>query len=196
VAVLAERIALAEDVDADAAVLAALLHDTGHGAADRAGVDDHELRSAGIATDLLRGRVPPARLDAVLDAIAGRRFHKLGRDRAPVGAVLDDADNLDALGHAGVARAFLWLGEHGRRAGADLDPVALAGRDAAALRRHWAEKLSRLPAAMRTETGRALADRRAAQLAAFLRGLEDELAGLAGAPAAVRGRPAPGPRLS
>ena len=107
VAVLAERIAAAEGAGADAAVLAALLHDAGHGVSDRAGTDDHEERSARIAADLLRDRVPAPVLAEILDAISGRRFRKLALPRERVGAVLDDADNLDALGHIGVARAFL-----------------------------------------------------------------------------------------
>jgi uncharacterized protein len=182
VAVLAERIAGAEGIDGDSAVLAGLLHDVGHAAAAQAGTDDHEQRSAETAVALLRGRVSPALVADVTDAVSGRRFAKLGRPRLPVGAVLDDADNLDAIGFAGVARAFLWLGEHGRPVTVPARPaaglVALVGSDAEALRRHWSAKLALLPAAMRTATGTRIASRRAAQLHEFLRALEGEVADL------------------
>ena len=182
VALLAERIARAEGIDEEAAVLASLLHDVGHAAAGKAHADDHEERSSKAAAWLLRGRVGDSALASIIDAVEGRRFAKLGLPRQPVGAVLDDADNLDAIGCTGAARAFLWLGEHGRTvdtaAGTHAKLSALAHADAAALRRHWSAKLAHLPAAMRTPTGARLAAVRAAQLQQFLSCLEEEVADL------------------
>lgn len=179
VSALAEQIARAEDIDGLGAVLAALLHDAGHAAAARAGSDDHEQSSAAAATRILHGRVSPAVLDCVVDAISGRRFAKLSLPRDPAGAILDDADNLDAIGFCGIARAFLWLGEHGRPLDLPGAPgwtvTGLAQSDMNALYRHWSEKLARLPAVMRTQTGARIASRRAADTSRFLRRLEDEL---------------------
>jgi uncharacterized protein len=176
VAVLAESIALAEHADPDAAVLAALTHDLGHGTASRHGTDDHETRSARIAVTLLDGRVPAGMVDDIRDAVAGRRFRQLGRSRRSTGAVLDDADNLDALGFSGVARVFLWVGEHGRPAtGPSLDPTVLAAQDLVALESHWAAKLQLLPGLMHTPTGARLAAARATSMLSFLIGLRGEL---------------------
>lgn len=184
VSVLAERIAAEEAVDETTAVLCALLHDIGHASAVASGADDHELRSAGMAERLITGRVSPEAVEAIVDAIAGRRFVKLHLPRTRLGAVLDDADNLDALGLTGVARAFLWLGEdihapvlhkvtqRGRR--------ELVRRDLEALRSHWTEKLQVLPASMRTTTGRRLAQDRAVRMAGFISAMEDELTELGG----------------
>lgn len=184
VSALAERIATEEGVDETAAVLCALLHDIGHASAVASGADDHELRSAAMAEGLITGRVSPEAVAAIADAIAGRRFAKLHLPRTRLGAVLDDADNLDALGLTGVARAFLWLGEDIHAP--VLHKVAQSGRqelvrrDLEALRSHWIEKLQALPAAMRTTTGRGLARDRAARMADFITAMEDELTELGG----------------
>jgi len=184
VSALAEQISAAEGVDVLPSVLAALLHDAGHAAASRAESDDHEIRSAQLSDRLLADRVPAATRRVVADAIAGRRFRKLSLPRSPVGAVLDDADNLDAIGHHGVARAFLWIGEHGRQpagraTAGHRDAATLANEDLRALGSHWSEKLARLPAMMRTATGRRLADERMASMNDFLRGLASELSAFA-----------------
>lgn len=179
VAVLAEFIARAEHADPDAAVLAALTHDLGHAAASQHGTDDHETRSAQIAIELLDGLVPAAIVDDVGEAVAGRRFRQLGHPRRPTGAVLDDADNLDALGYSGAARAFLWIGEHGRPVtGPSADPAVLAVQDLVALESHWTVKLSLLPGLMHTPTGARLAAVRASSTLSFLTGLRDELSAL------------------
>jgi uncharacterized protein len=154
VAALAEHIARGEGTAADVPVLAALFHDAGHHEADQAGTDTHELWSAEFAAGSLRAVLAPGDLAAVVDAIGGRRFAKRHGSRSTAGAILDDADNLDALGLTGGMRAMLWLGEHGLavstgRHGPMSAPVT-------AITDHWEAKLSRLAAGMRTSTGRAL----------------------------------------
>ena len=164
------------------AVLAALLHDIGHVPAAAAKTDDHELRSAQRAGSVLGSRVDAGTRVAIAGAIEGRRFAKLARPRSSLGAVLDDADNLDALGLTGVARAFLWLGEDAHRAflkrAGQCDMEELATRDLDIFRRHWNEKLRFLPSVMRTAAGSRLAHDRLLRLETFMRGLESELAEL------------------
>ncbi len=179
VSLLAERIAARELVDVDLAVLAALFHDAEHASAGDAGTDDHEVRSARLAERELRDRLAAPDLAEVVDAIAGRRFAKRHLARRPVGAVLDDADNLDAIGLVGASRTFLWVGEHGwRQAPGDAGVAATSGRNHEALEAHWREKLAHIAAGMRTRAGAELAARRHAALGAFVEGLGQELAAI------------------
>jgi uncharacterized protein len=174
VALLAERIAAEEGSDRRLAALAGLVHDVGHAFSGPA--DDHNIRSADWLRQRLPGRVSADDLAILVEATSRRRFRYL-TEPAPsaTAAILDDADNLDALGAHGVARAFLWLGEHGRP-GVPTDLAEVAEGDVGALRRHWAEKLERLPALMRTRPGRRLAAQRAARLRDFLDRLDLEVA--------------------
>ncbi|WP_431936247.1 HD domain-containing protein [Micromonospora sp. RP3T] len=174
VARLAERIAVDEGTGPTLPVLAALFHDCGHAAAHGHDTDDHETRSALAAADTLRDALTPVELRDVVEAIEGRRFRKRAARRTSTGAILDDADNLDAIGLTGFSRALLWLGRH---AGAPRTGSAASldhGRFDD-LRRHWDEKLSLLADGMRTETGRRLARPRHHRLADVLEALDAEL---------------------
>ena len=89
--------------------------------------------------------------------------------------VLQDADNLDAIGAIGIARAFAFSGAHGNplwRPDRDGEPVGVyekLGRDdGASTIRHVREKLLRLRETMNTETGREIAADRHAYLEAFV----------------------------
>lgn len=173
VALLAEHIAMEEESDRRLAALAGLVHDVGHGLSGSG--DDHNLRSVDWLRQRLHGRVTADDLAVLVEAISRRRFRYL-TEQAPsmTAAILDDADNLDALGAHGVARVYLWVGEHGRPGvPTDLSDVAMG--DAWALRRHWAEKLERLPALMHTRTGQSLAKERAGRLRDFLEALDSEV---------------------
>lgn len=178
VATLGEKIGRGENADLDLVVLAALLHDCGHADAERGQSDDHEQRSAAMAAQALQGLCSADGLTTILRAISGRRFAKRHEPRDLVGRVLDDADNLDALGLTGVARAFLWIGEHDRRgrpAAAD-DPSRTAARPLENLTRHWQDKLWLLASGMRTPTGRQMAIARHRAMSGYIDMLTVELA--------------------
>ncbi|HWL37529.1 MAG TPA: HD domain-containing protein [Frankiaceae bacterium] len=162
----ANRLSGEAGADARLCVLAALFHDIGYDSGP--GRADHELRSAAAVRVALRD-LPDADVATVAEAVASRRFSKLTEPKSPVGMVLDDADNLDALGYVGVARAFLWLGEH--RPDPDGPP-----RDAVAdgLAKHVEEKLGRLADLMHTDAAREIAVRRTATVTAFVEGLREE----------------------
>lgn len=86
-----------------------------------------------------------------------------------------DADNLAAIGSAGVARAYLWVGENEppqALSGITIDKTAGRVRDV--LRRHRGAKLSQRAAGMRTETGRRLVAQRHSATHALLTALERE----------------------
>jgi uncharacterized protein len=182
VATIAERIAAEERASVDHTVLAALFHDVGHGAARSAGSDDHEMRSAKIAEGVLTGGMSSQAVADIVDAIAGRRFSKRHLHRTTTGAVLDDADNLDALGLIGLTRVYLWIGEHGWTDAhpRSWDSSEVAGRNAHALRRHFDEKLGLLTGSMRTPMGRRIARLRHQTMLNFMEDLASEYAGSSG----------------
>jgi uncharacterized protein len=175
VARIAEYLAGQEGVDPLLPVLAGLFHDCGHGTAKRHSTDDHETRSAEAAAEALRDTLPAGQVAELVVAIEGRRFRKRAATRSAVGAILDDADNLDAIGSVGLARALMWMGEHGIDNTEGTGPQ-VARRVADRLRAHWDEKLSLLTAGMHTEAARRLAEARHRRLAAALDTLNDEVA--------------------
>ena len=108
VTALAEHIAAAERADLAVVRTAALLHDIG----ESQGREEHHLRGAAMARELLQGQ-PEAFVEAVAHAIEAHRFRA---DPAPAtleARVLSDADKLDAIGAIGVARAYAYAGAHG-----------------------------------------------------------------------------------
>jgi len=182
---LAERIAVEEGADLFLVRLAALLHDTGRGIEARIGPDPdrHEELSAEMARPFLSGLgLPPELVDQVLASILTHR-HRRGRVPASLEArCLYDADKLDSLGAVGVARAYLWLGEHGRSV--HYPPESWAGIDPAnnatendSLQREWEIKLGRIKDGLYTATGRALATGRHERMKRFLEDMEQEVRG-------------------
>lgn len=101
----------------------------------------------------------------------------------PTGAVLQDADRLDAIGAIGVARVFATAqgmvdrGADGRLWDPD-DPFAATGRPLDDRRQaldHFARKLNRLAAGMHTSTARAEAGLRHEAMLRYLDALAREL---------------------
>lgn len=89
--------------------------------------------------------------------------------------LLQDADRMEALGAIGIARVFYTAGRLGTRMFCDEDPEALnrIANDKKYALDHFKLKLLKLPAAMNTGAGKAMAAGRAAYLKAFL----DEILG-------------------
>lgn len=91
--------------------------------------------------------------------------------------ILRDADNLDAMGAIGVARAVQFGARHGRRLYDPDDEAAdtydRAKRDKTIVQ-HLREKILRLPEAMETGTGRELAADRATFVESFVERIEAE----------------------
>lgn len=137
--------------------LAALLHD----------VDDHKLFStesnANARAFLASQPLDAETVERICEAINSVSFSQ-NRGRRPAtieGAIVQDADRLDALGAIGVARTFAYGGEHGRPLEASVD--------------HFHEKLLLLKDEMNTRAGRELAERGHEFLLEFLREIEEEL---------------------
>ncbi len=182
----AERLAREEQAELFIVQLATLLHDTGRGLEPRTGPDPdrHEELSVELARPfLVETGLPAVEIERVLDAILNHR-HRRGRVPDSIEAqCLYDADKLDSLGAVGVARAYLWLGEHGRSV--HYPRESWAGVDAAnnatendSLQREWEIKLAGLKDGLYTRSGRSLAQERHERMARFLAEMELEVQGL------------------
>ena len=138
--------------------LTALLHDA----------DDHKLfrtENNANARAFLAGQAVDAqtieRICRDINAVSFSR-NRGKRPETLEGAIVQDADRLDALGAIGVARTFAYGGAHGRSLD---DSVA-----------HFHAKLLLLKDEMNTQTARQIAQSRHAFLEAFLDELEKETA--------------------
>lgn len=176
----AEQLAEAENADVEVVVAAAWLHDVvtvPKGSPDRA----HASRLAAEAASvwLHTQPFPSAKIPAVAHAIAAHSFSAGTEPETVEARVVQDADRLDALGAIGIARCYATAGALGSRLVHPDDPVPIEppSRDLDDRRfatDHFFVKLLRLPATMRTVSGRTEAERRAAFMRTFLAQLAGE----------------------
>lgn len=189
VARIADRIAAAEDADRVVVAGAALVHDV-HRAM---GPDDeyvHPRESLPVVGEILRDAGFPGRaLDGVEHAVAVHDEYPFEPNPAAVetleAAILQDADNVDAIGAVGVARCFAHAGQHGSRLyDPEYDPAFdLAGEDyhkdgdgegSTSAFAHFHRKLLKLADATNTDAGARLAEPRHDFLETFVDRFEDE----------------------
>lgn len=166
------------EVDEREAIAAALLHDAvtvPKNSPDRA-------RASELAAAHAAGRLPglgfaPAAVARIAGAVRDHSFSRGAVPASALGRALQDADRLEALGALGLLRC---VSTGVRMGGAWFhpdDPFA-RGReldDAKYSVDHFFTKLLRLAPTLRTEAGRAEAERRAGLLRTFLFALADEL---------------------
>jgi uncharacterized protein len=156
---LALFIAEKEGADVEIVKKAAELHDI---ARDK---PNHSIEGAKIAREILRKEgYSEEFIEKVAHCIEAHSFSAGIKPESLEAKVLSDADKLDAMGAIGVARTFLFSGEHGRSIEDTL--------------KHFEEKLLRLKDLMETETGRKLAEERHAFLLEFYERLKEELRGI------------------
>ncbi|RLF88620.1 phosphohydrolase, partial [Thermococci archaeon] len=125
---------------------------------DKGAIEDHAKESAKIAGEVLKGH-PKVR--EVVHAIEAHRFSNKIRPKTLEAKILSDADKIDALGAVGVARVFMYSGEHGRSIEDSI--------------RHFKEKILKLKDLMYTDTGKRIAQERHKFVEMFLKQLEKEL---------------------
>ncbi len=183
---LGTRIAAAEAADSRVVGVAALVHDL------------HRVRGEGfthpeetipeIREILAEARVPESIHDPVCHCVAVHEEYNFEDDPRTAetleAEVLQDADNLDAIGAVGVARAFQFGGAHGNRMWDTERPLPEdeayekdGGVDEDApgsTYHHVHSKLLRLHENMNTETGREIAAERHAFLEEFAERFEAE----------------------
>ena len=176
---LALHVAEQEHADGFIVGLAALLHDLGRTTRDPS--RPHAERSAILATELLaRYDLPHDAERAILHAILAHSYRRGITPGTLEARVLYDADHLDSLGASGLMRWamtmrnrrwFEWKSYHPD------DPFAAqrSPDEQHYLLDRFFTKLLKLPEAMTTATGRAMAQRRVAFLHLFLQELQQEL---------------------
>lgn len=131
----------------------------------------HELRAAG-APAAVEGPVLECVAFASKHSFAG---HDLGKPSLEA-RIVRDADNLDAIGAVGAARALMYGGHLGERLWAPEEPwadVYVPGQATSVLH-HFHEKLLRLRDDMLTPTARAWGEERHAFLETFVQRLQGE----------------------
>ena len=153
-----------EGADLEVLALAALLHDVARPLESAGKVEDHALEGARIAREYLRSlNYPVEKIEAVAHAIEAHRFSRGPEPKTLEARILSDADKLDAIGAIGVARVFMYSGEHGRDIGASL--------------RHFEEKILKLKDLMYTETAKRIAEERHRFTEEFIRRILLEIEG-------------------
>lgn len=165
------------EVDPREAVAAALLHDAVNLPKDSPERAQASTKSAEYARTRLAGTFTSDAIERIADAIRDHSFSRGAVPATPLGRALQDADRLEALGAIGLLRCVStgvrmqgeWFhGDDPWAAHRELDDTRYSVD-------HFYKKLLLLPATMRTEAGRAEAERRAAFLRAFLVQLGVEL---------------------
>lgn len=155
--------------------LAALLHD----------IDDPkyaELSNLSAEDVMQRAGMGEETIVRVLTIINSVSFNG-GNEKAITsieGAVVRDADRLDAIGAIGIARTFAFGGARGRKlydtqeiSRSEMTEEEYRAKETASVT-HFYEKLLLLKELMVTEEGKRLAEQRHAFMVAFLKQLEEE----------------------
>ena len=173
-------LAQAEGADAEACVAAALLHDLVYLPKNHPD-SSRTARLGGELALVWCGEIPAlaSRAPLIAEAVGTHSYSGGARPESLEGAVLQDADRLEALGAIGLARVFATGGSMGAGLWDPADPWARAREldDKAWSLDHFAKKLLKLAPLMNTGTGRRMAVARQKVLQDFLVVLEEELRG-------------------
>jgi len=159
---LCMHIGKAEGADLEVLALAAFLHDVARPLEDKGIVEDHAKEGAKIARRFLTSLKYP-KVDEVVHAIEAHRFSRPPDPRTLEAKILSDADKLDAIGAIGVARVFMYSGEH--------------GRDIEFSIKHFEEKILKLRDLVYTHTAKKLAEERHKFVEEFVDRLVREIEG-------------------
>ncbi|AFK21983.1 HD domain-containing protein [Pyrococcus sp. ST04] len=155
---LALEIGKKEGADLEVLALAAILHDVARPLEEKGLIKDHAKESAKIARDILNNY---PKIEEVVHAIEAHRFSRGVEPRTLEAKILSDADKIDALGAVGIARVFMYSGEHGRSIEDSI--------------RHFEEKILKLKDLMYTKTGKKIAEERHKIVEDFLEELKKEI---------------------
>lgn len=179
------RLAPAAAVDPDLAGAAALVHDLVQIPKDDALRPFGGERSAAAAGAPLRAAgYTPAETDAIVEAVRTSSWSRGLPPTSPLGALLQDADRLDAIGAIGALRNAATAQAIAARRGSGAlahptDPTGTSGRpldDRAHALDHYPLKLYRLRDGFHLPAARAEAERRHARLEALAAAWAEEIA--------------------
>ncbi|AHF80147.1 HD domain-containing protein [Thermococcus paralvinellae] len=151
-----------EDADLEVLALAALLHDIARPLESKGKIDDHAKEGAKIAKRFLEG-LGYEKADQVAHAIEAHRFSRPPEPQTLEAKILSDADKLDAIGAIGIARVFMYSGEHGRSIEYSL--------------KHFEEKILKLKDLMYTKTAKEIALERHKYVEEFIERIRKEIEG-------------------
>ena len=101
------------DVDLDVIKLSCLLHDVARLKEDNKECLDHSEEGAKMAQKMLEEEdFPQDKIDHVKECIITHRYSKNRKPKTKEAKILQDADNLEALGAICIARVFVYNGFH------------------------------------------------------------------------------------
>ncbi len=172
------RIADREGGDRAVLIAAAYLHDLVSPPKDSPDRARASALSAEAAAPILRELgFDEARITATRHAIHAHGFSAGVEPVTLEARILQDADRLESLGAIGIARTFHAAGSMGSALFHADDPFATARPldDRRHALDHFAAKLLKLPATMKTPAGRVLAEHRLIVMRAFLDAIAEEL---------------------
>lgn len=165
--------------DRQVILAAALLHDLVNVPKDSDDRDKASLYSARRAVEFFRGTdtFDEAQLELLFEAIETHSYSRGVPPESLEAKIVCDADRLEVLGAIGLARVFHVGGQLDRPIAHPVDPFAEDREldDSRYAIDHFFRKLLKVRDRMRTETGRALADRRHERLVDYLRAFADEV---------------------
>jgi len=178
---LCERIGLSEGADMPILLAAALLHDArgSHPGGDSR--NDHHLRSAEFAEEILsEERWEGEKIRAVQHCIRAHRFRQDEPPRSLEAKVLFDADKLDVIGAIGVVRALTYAFQINQPAYSNPSPHFLKTGEKEPGEPHSAYheylfKLKHIASTLFSPTARQIAVVRQAFLDSFFRELAEEM---------------------
>ena len=171
-------LALAPQLDPQAALAAALLHDVVNLPKNHPERAKASEQSAVLARQWLSELAfDAAQIDEIAEAIEDHSYSRGAVPRSALGRALQDADRLEALGAIGIIRTFVTGVRLGGLPFDAADPFATerALDDRAFSVDHFYVKLLRLAATMQTKAGRDEAKRRSSFMRQFLAQLGVEL---------------------
>lgn len=181
---LALHLGAREGADPEILGIASLFHDLAREEEKESGGEVcHAAASARKAREILENRhLNLEMIEAISNCIATHRYRDDKKPQSIEAKCLYDADKLDSLGAVGVARAYLWLGEHGGTVFVDRQDWEKTDfhsnrPEDDSLQREWFIKLQYLKDKLHTRTAWEIAQKRSATMRRFLEILEREVKG-------------------
>ncbi len=111
-----------ENVDLEVLEVAALLHDIGREKEneDVTGKVDHAIEGAKMAEKILK-EMNYSKIDQVVHCILSHRKRTEIKPKTIEAQILFDADKIDCIGAVGIARSFMFGGQHGQKLTLDFE---------------------------------------------------------------------------
>lgn len=146
--------------------MAAIVHDV----IDEKLSSEWKLSPKRLELQLLSWEVHTRDIRYIMDIITTMSFrhrHKQNRPISLEGAIVQDADRLDAIGATGIARVFTYAGAKG-------EPHYSKDTRQASVLKHMEEKLLKLKDLMNTRSGKQLAEERHNLMSLFIKTWKEE----------------------